>query len=159
MSAEVVGIGLSFAEGRAGYVPIRHPPLEMRPVLPFATVAEALRPLLEDPAVEKISARGKLDHILFARAGVATEGLAFDIPLAAFLLNPARRSVSVEELAQEHLTERPRPSGALLEGGALEANLDAAAEAGHETRPARPLPRLPDPARRHGRVLRRRGDP
>jgi DNA polymerase-1 len=130
MSADVIGVGLSYAEGRAGYVPVKHPPLEMRPVLPLAVVAEALRPLLEDPSVRKISARGKLDHILFARAGVVTEGLAFDVPLAAFLLNPARRSVNVEELAQEHLLERPRPAGAILDGGAAEASVDTAAQAG-----------------------------
>src|SRR5688572_32961288 len=29
MSADVIGVGLSFAEGRAGYVPVKHPPLEM----------------------------------------------------------------------------------------------------------------------------------
>jgi DNA polymerase-1 len=109
---------------------VKHPPLELRPVLPLPVVAEALRPLLEDPKVRKISARGKLDHILFARAGCRHEGLAFDIPLAAFLLNPARRSVSVEELAQEHLLERPRPAGAILDGGAAEASVDTAAEAG-----------------------------
>ena len=32
---------------------------------------DVLRPLLEDPAVAKLSARGKLDYILLARAGIA----------------------------------------------------------------------------------------
>jgi DNA polymerase-1 len=129
MSARLVGIGLSATEGRAVYVPLEHPPLDVRPVLPLATVMDALRPLLSDPAVRKLSARGKLDHILFARFGAPMQGLAFDVPLAAFQLNPARRSVAVEDLAQEHLTERPRPTGALLEGGAGEATVDASAQA------------------------------
>jgi len=130
MSARLVGIGLSAAEGRSLYVPLEHPPLEVRPVLPLPTVMDVLRPLLADPAVRKVSARGKLDHILFARFGAPLRGLAFDVPLAAFLLNPARRSVAVEDLAQEHLLERPRPTGALLEGGATEAGVDTAAQAG-----------------------------
>jgi DNA polymerase I len=128
MSARLVGLGMSAAEGRSVYVPLEHPPLEVRPVLPLATVLDVLRPLLADPAVRKISARGKLDHILLARLGAPLAGLAFDVPLAAFLLNPARRSVSVEDLAQEHLLERPRPTGALLDGGASEVNVDAAAQ-------------------------------
>jgi DNA polymerase I len=130
MAARLVGIGLSATEGRSLYVPLEHPPLEVRPVLPLATVMDVLRPLLADPAVRKVSARGKLDHILLARFGAPLQGLAFDVPLAAFLLNPARRSVAVEDLAQEHLLERPRPTGALLEGGATEASVDTAAQAG-----------------------------
>ena len=130
MSARLVGIGLSATEGRALYVPLVHPPLEVRPVLPLTTVIDILRPLLADPAVRKLSARGKLDHILFARFGAPMRGFAFDVPLAAFQLNPARRSVAVEDLAQEHLLERPRPTGALLEGGATEASVDTAAQAG-----------------------------
>ena len=129
MGARLVGIGLSATEGRSVYVPLAHPPLEVRPVLPLATVVDALRPLLADPGVRKLSARGKLDHVLFARFGAPMRGFAFDVPLAAFLLNPARRSVAVEDLAQEHLMERPRPTGALLEGGAGEATVDAAAQA------------------------------
>ena len=60
MRARLVGIGLCATEGRALYVPLEHPPLEMRPVLPLGTVMDALRPLLADPAVRKLSARGKL---------------------------------------------------------------------------------------------------
>ena len=67
--------------GRALYVPLEHPPLEMRPVLPLATVMDILRPLLADPSVRKLSARGKLDHILFARFGAPMQGFAFDVPL------------------------------------------------------------------------------
>lgn len=130
MSARLVGIGLSASEGRALYVPLEHPPLEVRPVLPLQTVMDVLRPLLADPGVRKLSARGKLDHILCSRFGAPMAGLAFDVPLAAFLLNPARRSVAVEDLAREHLLERPRPTGALLEGGATEASVDTAAQAG-----------------------------
>jgi DNA polymerase-1 len=130
MSARLVGLGLAAAEGRAVYVPLVHPPLEVRPVLPLDTVLDVLRPLLADPQIRKLSARGKLDHILLARFGAPLAGFAFDVPLAAFQLNPARRSVAVEDLAQEHLLERPRPTGALLEGGATEASVDAAAQAG-----------------------------
>jgi DNA polymerase I len=129
MRASLLGIGLAVAEGRAVYVPLAHSPLEVAEPIPLPRVLEILGPFFEDEAVRKLSARGKHDQILLARQGVAYRGLAFDTLLAAYLLNPGRRTTSVEDLALEHLGLRPRPTGGILEGAGGDVALEAAAQA------------------------------
>ena len=129
MRAQLLGLALCCRGGRAVYLPLEHSPLEMAGALPRARAIDILRPLLEDATVAKLSARGKHDLVLLARQGIGLAGLAFDAPLAAYLLNPGRRSYSVEELAQEHLGERASSSGGILEGEAAGVSLDVACRA------------------------------
>ena len=129
MRAQLLGLALCCRGGRAVYLPLEHSPLEMAGALPRARAIDILRPLLEDATVAKLSARGKHDLVLLARQGIGMAGLAFDALLAAYLLNPGRRSYSVEELAQEHLGERASSSGGILEGEAAGVSLDVACRA------------------------------
>ena len=129
MRASILGIGLATVEGTAVYVPLAHSPLESAGALPRAESLALLRPLFEDEAVQKLSARGKHDQILLAREGLAYRGLAFDTLLAAYLLNPGRRTTSVEALALEHLGQRPRDTGGILDGAVADVSLEAAAQA------------------------------
>jgi DNA polymerase-1 len=129
MRASLLGIGLATEEGRAAYLPLAHSPLEVAEPIPEARALELLRPLFEDEAVRKLTARGKHDQILLARRGMSYRGLAFDTLLAAYLLNPGRRTTSVEDLSLEHLGLRPRPTGGILEGTASDVSLEAAAQA------------------------------
>jgi DNA polymerase-1 len=129
MRARLSGIGLAVEPGQAVYVPVEGAHLDATDALPSAKVLEALRALLEDERVAKLSARGKLDYILLARHGITLRGLRFDALVAAYLLHPGRRTAAVEDLSLEHLGQRPRPTGALLEGGAEGSTLEAAADA------------------------------
>jgi DNA polymerase-1 len=129
MRASIQGIGLAVDEGRAVYVPLAPSPLEPLGALTKERALALLRPLFEDPAVQKLTARGKHDQILLAREGLPYRGLAFDTLLAAYLLNPGRRTTSVEDLALEHLGQRPKDTGGILSGGAADVPLDAAAQA------------------------------
>jgi len=116
MRARIVGLGLACEPGRAVYVPFDPSPFELDEYVPPARALELLRPLFEDPRVRKLSARSKLDRIVLGRAGVGYEGLAFDTFVASYLLNPGRRTTTMEDLAFEYLTERARPAGGLFEG-------------------------------------------
>jgi DNA polymerase I len=129
MRARLCGLSLAVEAGQAVYVPLAGAHLEATDALAAPRVLELLRPLLEDPAVRKLSPRGKLDHLLLARGGVALRGLTFDALVAAYLLHPGRRTMTVEDLSLEHLGQRPRETGLLLEGGAEGAPLHAAADA------------------------------
>jgi DNA polymerase-1 len=126
MRSRLLGLALCCRGGRAAYLPLEHSPLEMAEAVPRARALAMLTPLLEDATVAKLSARGKHDLVLLSRHGVGLAGLAFDALLAAYLLNPGRRSYSVEELAQEYLGERPSSSSGILEGEATGVSLDAA---------------------------------
>lgn len=129
MRASLVGLGLACAAGRALYVPLDHAPLEMPADLSKARALEILKPLLEDAGVAKLSARTKHDMLLLGRAGTALGGVSFDALLAAYLLNPGRRTTSIDDLASEHLHERPEPSGGILDGEAAGVSLGAASRA------------------------------
>ena len=67
MRARLAGIGLAVEAGRAVYVPVEGAHLDATDALPAARVLEALRPLMEDARVAKLSPRGKLDHVLLGR--------------------------------------------------------------------------------------------
>jgi DNA polymerase I len=116
MRARIVGLGLASEPGRAVYVPFEPSPFELDDYVPPARALELLRPLFEDARVRKLSARSKLDRLVLGRAGVGYEGLAFDTFVASYLLNPGRRTTTMEDLAFEYLTERARPAGSLFDG-------------------------------------------
>jgi len=128
MRAQPLGVALAWRRGRAVYVPLNHSPLEVPDARKAAELLELLRPLFEDPHVEKLSARGKHDRILLCEQGLGCESLGFDALVASYLLNPGRRQYTLEDLAVEFLGERPTPSSPVVEG-AGEATLSAAAAA------------------------------
>jgi DNA polymerase I len=109
MRARALGVALSWTSGRSVYVPLGHAGLDRPPGLPESDALEALRPLLQDPAVRKASAHAKRDRLVLDRLGVRVEGLVFDALLAAYLLDPGRRAYALEDLAMEHLGERRAP--------------------------------------------------
>jgi DNA polymerase-1 len=106
LAVSVLGAALSWRPGRAVYVPVHHEGLGAPGADVQARALEALRPLLEDPGVGKLSARAKRDRIALAGCGVAYAGLAFDAVVGSYLLNPGRRTYSLEELSLEFLGER-----------------------------------------------------
>ena len=71
--AEIVGMSLAWNDRGGWYLPFRAPPgeshLELQPTL------DALRPLLEDPAVGKIGQNLKYDMIVLRTAGIALAGI------------------------------------------------------------------------------------
>src|SRR5205814_6625664 len=59
MRAQPLGVALAWRRGQAVYVPLNHTPLEVPGAPPAVEMLERLRPLFEDPLVQKLSARGK----------------------------------------------------------------------------------------------------
>jgi len=101
--ANLVGVALATGPGRASYAPICH---AEGPCLDRSEVLAALRPLLEDPEVEKVSRDWKSDLLVWEREGVRVADPLFDVGLASYVLNPGRRSHSVEALALEFMDHR-----------------------------------------------------
>jgi DNA polymerase-1 len=115
MRARLVGMSLAVAEGRSWYLPFGHvapdgplaggmeppnlPPLESEALRP-------LRELLADPAVAKAGHHIKYDWLVLRRGGVELAGVVYDSMLAAFVLDPGRRSFALDELARDRLNVR-----------------------------------------------------
>jgi len=107
----LVGLSLAAAPGRSWYFPFGHvapegelagaPPRNLPPLRDAALAP--LHALLEDRAVPKAGHDVK-SHLLALRcAGVALAGAAYDTMIASFLIDPGRRTHTLEELARDRL--------------------------------------------------------
>ena len=96
MSAQIVGISLSPAEGEAYYIPVAPAGASPNGQLPLEMVINRLKPVLENPAIAKHIHNSKYDLILLAENGVTLNNLAFDTMLAAYLLGD--KSLSLKDI-------------------------------------------------------------
>ena len=100
-SAEIVGYALAWQPGQAFYIPVRGPAGDR--VLDPDTVAYALRPILENPAVAKIGQNLKYDMVALRSAGISLRGVAFDTMIADYLLDSGERTHNLDHLARKYL--------------------------------------------------------
>ncbi len=82
--APLCGLCFAWKPGSGVYVPVASCWPESH--LDLATVLDALRPILEDPAVGKTGHNLKYDMLVLRNAGVRVRGVAFDSMIAAHLL-------------------------------------------------------------------------
>ncbi|HEX9366483.1 MAG TPA: 5'-3' exonuclease H3TH domain-containing protein, partial [Vicinamibacterales bacterium] len=101
MRASIVGLSFSTAPRRARYVPLVGSGLGFEGGLDRREALDALKPVLEDPAIGKIGHDLKFDAILLARHGVALRGLETDTMIASYLVDANRSSHPLEDLALE----------------------------------------------------------
>ncbi len=113
--AEVVGYSFGWKEGEAYYIPVQAPEGETR--LDPKAVLEALRPILEDPAIEKVGQNLKYDMIVMRTAGVEVRGVAFDTMVASYLLDAGERNHNLDELAERYLNYKTTKIEALIGSG------------------------------------------
>ena len=99
--AEVVGVSLSWNEKQAYYLPLRGPAGSR--LLDPQTTLDALRPILEDPAIGKLGQNLKYDRIVLRGAGVELVGEAFDTMVASYLLDAGQRNHNLDYLAKRYL--------------------------------------------------------
>ncbi len=100
-SAEIVGYAVAFKPGQGFYVPVRGPAEER--VLDPVTTADALRPILENPAIAKIGQNLKYDIVALRSAGIRLRGVAFDTMIADYLLDSGERTHNLDHLARKYL--------------------------------------------------------
>ena len=106
VEAEMVGISFAIKPNEAWYVPVGHRYMGAPPQLDKARVLEALRPLLEDPHVEKWGHNIKYDLMVLHNEGIQLKGIAFDSMLAAYVLDPSKRNYNMDSLAMELLQRK-----------------------------------------------------
>ena len=114
MRAELVGLSLSLAPGRACYIPVGHrgaapeDGLDLGdgddvPVqIALKTALAMLKPLLEDPGVLKIGQNIKYDYLVLARYGIRIAPVD-DTMVMSYVLDGGRHGHGLDELAQLHL--------------------------------------------------------
>jgi DNA polymerase-1 len=120
--ATIVGYSFAYQPGEAFYVPVLGPAGER--VLDPAIALEALRPVLENPAIRKIGQNLKYDIIVLRAAGVRLSGIDFDTMVASYLLDAGGRSHNLDELAQKYLNHTTIKIDQLIGKGREQKRMD-----------------------------------
>ena len=114
MQANIVGVSLALAPGKACYIPLSHQGqgdglfgsgLVEGQISRDAALA-ALKPLLADPAVLKIGQNLKYDMLLLKRYGITVTPLD-DTMLLSYVFESGDVGHGMDELSQRHLGHKP----------------------------------------------------
>ncbi|MDR9498213.1 MAG: DNA polymerase I [Hydrogenovibrio sp.] len=111
MQAEIVGLSFAWAEQtdsgqykiHAAYLPLAHDYEGAPKQLDKADALAAIRPLLEDPNIQKIGQNLKYDWHVFKNAGITLDGIAFDTMLESYCHNSTATRHNMDDLAQFYL--------------------------------------------------------
>jgi DNA polymerase I len=114
MRANVVGVSMATAPGKACYVPLLHQGagdgLFSSGLLPnqisHAVALAKLKPLLENPAVLKIGQNLKYDMLVLEKYGISIAPLD-DTMLLSYVLESGDVGHGMDELSQRHLGHKP----------------------------------------------------
>jgi len=102
MRAEIVGLSLAVEPAKGHYVPLRHRYLGCPPQMPWERVRAVVAPLFADERVAKVGHDVKEAAIVLSRAGAPLVGAAFDVHVAAYLIDPESPN-ALKELARREL--------------------------------------------------------
>jgi DNA polymerase-1 len=110
MQADLVGVSLGLAPGKACYVPLGHghgDGLDLEGVgdieqIPMREALAALKPVLEDPAVLKVGQNLKYDILVLANHGIDLAPID-DTMLISYALDAGRGGHGMDELSKRHL--------------------------------------------------------
>lgn len=120
--ATIVGIVLACDGSEGFYIPGCGPAGER--CLDLQATLDALRPVLEDPAIEKVGQNLKYDLIVLRNAGTHVAGVAFDTMVASYLLDAGQRNHSLDEIAQRYLGEGKTSITELIGSGKNQKQMD-----------------------------------
>jgi DNA polymerase-1 len=122
LRAELVGLSFAWKEGEAYYVAVRGP--EGSRHLDATSAMAALRPILEDPAVEKVGQNLKYDMLALHVAGVDLAGPITDTMILSYLLESGERNHNLDQLSQRLLGHTMIPISDLIGKGKAQRRMD-----------------------------------
>jgi DNA polymerase-1 len=122
LQAELVGMSFSAKALAAWYVPFNLEP----PLLEGgrAALVEALRPLLEDPTLERIGQNTKYDWLVLAHHGLRPPPPDFDTMVASFCAAGSARRHNLDDLALRFFDLQKIPTSALIGAGKSQTTMD-----------------------------------
>lgn len=133
MTADLVGISLCVEPGKACYTPLLHRAEGGEGLfgsddlaegqIPLYDALDALKPLLEDPAVMKIGQNMKYDAKIMARLGISVAPID-DTMLMSYAMNAGLHGHGMDTLAERYLGHTPIPIKDLLGSGKSQITFD-----------------------------------
>ncbi|RDH83151.1 MAG: DNA polymerase I [endosymbiont of Galathealinum brachiosum] len=91
MQARVVGVSFSVESGKAAYVPFGHDYEDAPQQLSEDIVLGSLKPLLEDPSINKLGQNLKYDAHVLQNHDIQMQGISDDTLLESFVLDSTKR--------------------------------------------------------------------
>ena len=122
LRARLVGLSFSWKPCEAYYLPVRGPMGAV--VLDERAALEALRPILTDPAIEKIGQNIKYDLLALGRAGVDLAGPFTDTMVLSYLLESGERNHNLDQLSKRLLEHDMIPISDLIGKGKNQLRMD-----------------------------------
>jgi DNA polymerase-1 len=114
MHARVLGISLSYEEGKACYVPVRASGVSC---IPEQAVKERVARLLGDPKARLVGQNAKYDYKVMRQWGVRPAGVSFDTMIAAWLIDTEEGQYGLDYMAEKRLAFRTKPYPELVGKG------------------------------------------
>ncbi|WP_010116864.1 DNA polymerase I [Acinetobacter sp. P8-3-8] len=102
--AEMVGFSVAFDANDAYYIPLAHDYEGAPQQLNREVILKQIKPILENPKVEKIGHHLKYDAHIFENHGIHLEGWYFDTMLASYVLNSVATRHGMDDVARVYLT-------------------------------------------------------
>ena len=102
--AEMVGFSVAFDAKDAYYVPLAHDYEGAPEQLNRDEIIQKIKPILEDPKVEKIGHHLKYDAHIFENHGIHLQGWYFDTMLASYVLNSVATRHGMDDVARVYLS-------------------------------------------------------
>jgi DNA polymerase-1 len=125
MRAELVGLSFAIAPHEAFYIPCGHCYLGAPSQMTCTDVLATLKPILENPAIAKIGQNIKYDWMVLSRHGIDLQGVRFDTMVASYLLNPSKRSHSLDQIAMDFLGHKTITYAEVVGKGSKKAGFEA----------------------------------
>ncbi len=122
LQSEIVGYAFCWEATKAHYLPVRAPKEDAK-LDPDTTLA-ALKPIFENPAVEKRNHNIKFDQIVLSANGVKLAGVAGDSMIAHYLLHPGALTHGLDDLTREYLGHKNIKIGELIGKGKKQTTMD-----------------------------------
>ena len=102
--AEMVGFSVAFDANDAYYIPLAHDYEGAPEQLNREAIIAQIKPILEDPTIEKIGHHLKYDAHIFENHGIHLQGWYFDTMLASYVLNAAATRHGMDDVARVYLS-------------------------------------------------------
>ena len=99
MLAELVGLSFSYKKDQGFYIPVGHIDSGGYEQPDKERVLQILKPILENPEIQKVGQNIKYDYIVLAKCGIKLDGIVFDTMIGSYLLNPSNRGHSLDQIA------------------------------------------------------------
>jgi DNA polymerase-1 len=107
LRSDIVGLAFSWQAGEGWYLAVRGP--AEAALLDSNKTLKVLRPILENPRIEKINQNIKYDLLVLRKHGIEVQGVAGDSMVADYLLNAGERGHNLKELALRYFNHRAIP--------------------------------------------------